>query len=186
MGIIFTMGYGRTSKDEFVSRLMALRVHLSGPLDKIVIIDVRRGGSRSRNGRWAWQGYNMQQTARIAGALYQPWPELANPFRPTKAGLEQYAACLVDTTRLCWLRQIRNEPAFWNDQRLVIAAAYTQLVVQILSWQRRGMTACLLCSERRPTVPPTGRPRCHRVPLAEEVARDAGRLDVSLEVKHVV
>ena len=63
---IYTLGYGRTTKERFIERMTALRDRVDG---KLVVVDVRKAGCQSINGRWCWMHIDKNGRERL-GTIY--------------------------------------------------------------------------------------------------------------------
>ncbi len=119
---IFDIGYGLTKKEPFIARLKA-----AFPQVRAMIVDVRKKGSGSRNGRWANWGENMEATCGEAGHSYTTFPELSNPYGDTQKGLRQYEQS-IDSGSLREHMDVLTYMIIENPQT----------------------PYCLLCSERKP------------------------------------
>jgi hypothetical protein len=119
---IFDIGYGQTTKASFIERLKAAFPEVSA-----VIVDIRKEGSGSRNGRWANWGENMEATCEEAGHSYITFPGLSNPYGGTQKGLWEY------------------EQSINYGKRREHMDVLTYTIVE-----NPQMPYCLLCSERKP------------------------------------
>lgn len=149
---IYDIGYGISTKEEFVNRLKS-----AFPDGDAMIVDIRKAGSGSRNGGWANWGEEMSNTCSLSGNQYSSIPQLSNPYGNGKKGLWDFTTELSDG----WRR--KHIDRFANMVR-----------------SRPQIKYCLLCSERKPykgTYKPTyeditteanwtGDANCHRVAVA--------------------
>ena len=63
MNRIYTIGYGRATWAEFFKRLV--------DADISCIVDIRREGSKSRNGKAFWWGYGQEDEWRMGDRLFE-------------------------------------------------------------------------------------------------------------------
>lgn len=154
--VIYTLGYSRTTEREFRIRTWEIYEEIDAQLK---LIDIRRLDSRSRNGKWCYQGkhvdgltpdYGMEITAMLCGWLdILSLPELANDFGGTKAGLEGYKE---------WLSTQIEDP--YSLEAEAIGKLVTDAKRAMLMKTMQEYVLVLLCSEK-------SYKGCHRVPLAD-------------------
>jgi len=151
---IFTMGYGRTSREAFQERLLCLHEEVD---KRILVIDIRKEGSRSRNGKWC-HSVELSRTVYELGTGYGCWTHtlLVNQHGNTKAGLEEYRSHL----RASLVMNDLLDNIYNNTHNCYV----------------------LLCAERKPFKTNDKTPNCHRVILAEELVKELGE---DWEVKHL-
>lgn len=134
---IYTLGYSRTSQDEFIKRYGGLI------LPDHIVVDVRLTPG-TYNGPWCEAGERMKQAFDIWGIAgfkgYEWKKELGNPHG--KSGLWWYAIKHRNSVSM-------NE--FSDD---------------VSRWFRNGWSVVILCAERQP-FSAKGIPLCHRVIIAE-------------------
>lgn len=167
--VFYTMGYGILTgkhvdrREAFRKRLRNLQTALGKGL---WIVDIRKKGSGSWNGKWFNQGGTgsnpgMFITVFRTRSIYSAEPDLSNEFGNTKRGLENYQKWL--SRELC--EDGSASDAFYRVLGMIEDAHDYRVV--------------LLCScrdamgKRRHKVQgeiPTGRANCHRVPLGKALA----------------
>jgi len=153
-GYIYDLGYGTTTKSGFQSRLVKFF-----PANDAVIVDVRKAGSGSRNGKWAyWGSINMGKTCIEMGMEYWPMPGLSNEYGNTKKGFARY------------VRMIDRDSSMRSAISLIVAAVL-----------KNDKQYCLLCAELKPYTgkPPSptsafpyhwsGNQNCHRVIITAQL-----------------
>lgn len=139
--ILYTLGYGRCTKDEFIERL---NQHF--PTNDAYIVDVRKCACKSVNGKWAWWGgLLMGATVLESGNEYATYPELANHYGKTQRAMEQYEKDLHS-----------------GDLRIHLDALAKGI------YDNPNKHYCLLCSERAPFTK-AGKRNCHRTLIAQNV-----------------
>lgn len=152
MNTLFTMGYGRTTKEAFQERLRCL----SEEIDKgLMIVDIRKEWSKSRNGRWCYYGELSRTVYDVNRCRCNSQPSLANYYGYTKPGFAKY-------------RESLQASIVMND-----------LLDNIYNTNNCYV---LVCAEREPFRANGTTPNCHRVILAEELVKELGD---EWEVKHV-
>lgn len=152
-GDIYDIGYGITNKADFQTRLIKFF-----PARDVVIVDVRKPYSGSRNGKWAYVGSAcMGKTCTELGMEYRQRPGLANAYGNTKTGFSRYAHMLEQP-------DMRHE-IDWLAKAI----------------QKGDKQYCLLCAELKPYTGDllsanyafrdcwTGRRNCHRVLIAAQL-----------------
>ncbi len=142
----YTMGTGRTTADEFQKRCDKLWRQIEQPY--MDIIDIRRKGSRSRNGAWCYQAY-------LCGIKE---PRLSNSHGGTQAGLRKY-------------REAIKLASCFGPASDGIPGAF-QRVLRLI--QRPEYAVILLCSCGKAFKPNGKSWNCHRVPLALELLKELG------------
>ncbi len=167
--MLYTIGYG-ILKGTYAERQEAFQERIKGSFStNMALVDIRRGGSGSRNGKAFSQGHEMSWTLKhldldtIGGSEvryeYTTFSALANEHGGTRKGLEQYAldvaqgGCKYDEMMKC-AKLIRNQE----------------------------YSFCLLCGCRNAFKPNGTSWNCHRVPLALELLKALGN---KWEVKHL-
>jgi len=143
---IFTIGYGLATKEEFQGRFSEI------PKADLTVVDVRKFDSKSRNGRWAYQGWEaMGITLKEIGISYTECSELANVYGSTARGLDEYRSQIMPGGDL------GREFMYLLHELATDTAQY-----------------CLLCAERKPYRPGriAIRPNCHRVVLAKRLCTE--------------
>ena len=168
----YTMGYGITTKEDFLFRLKCISKTLGMSLS---LVDIRQFESKSRNGEWCYQGGNRADTGLSKTVAQSKLPVeyhtasgLANGYPGTKAGLEQYRQYLKGSRRLPSTLAARN----FIKLRVLIRFTYLGNIQKAI---------ILLCSERKP-FKTAKTPNCHRIILAEELLEDLGD---GWEVEHL-
>ena len=169
MGKLYTIGYG-ILKGTPRQRKLAFQERIRGSFPtNMAIVDIRKAGSGSRNGRSFYQGFEMSWTMRhlnldCIGSSevrygYTAFPALANEHGGTQKGLKQYAldvargGCKYDAMMKCAKLLRHQEYSF-----------------------------CLLCGCRDAFKPNGTSWNCHRVPLALELLEELGG---DWEVEHL-
>jgi len=99
MNSFYTLGYGRTTKLDFLVRLGEIQSELR---KKLVLVDVRRNGCGSRNGVWC-RHPGIERVTGLAGTIqdeteygYIAMPRLGNNYGSSQRGLRKYQKDLVD------------------------------------------------------------------------------------------
>ena len=142
--ILYSIGYGNSAPDDFVAKLKDAGV--------TVVLDVRRKGSRSWNGKYN-HGLAMEKLMSGSDIKYGNWDSLGNKY----GTLADY--CI-------WLGGKR-------PQKTLYALA------KCVDWGKRVDTYCLLCAEGNPyeghgMVGGAPVVRCHRVYVAEGLVEQLG------------
>ncbi len=157
----FTMGISLTTEKDFILRIRAVRI-LTGK-DKVMFVDIRRKGSRSRNGMPFWQNVILHTIGYEDGILGTIAHELSNHYGSTQAGLKRYHSALQDE----------------------IGAGYTvgEEFERIKDYIEKDRYAVILLCSCGKAFKPNGKSwNCHRVPLALELLDDLGD---EWEVEHL-
>lgn len=150
----YTVGTGITTADEFEERCTKIWRQIKQPY--LGIIDVRRKSSKSRNGRWCYQG-NLC-------AINEP--ALANDNGGTQAGLRRYHERIKFASSL---RHIDDG----------VPGAYQRVLEYI---RQVDYAVILLCSCGKAFKPNGKSWNCHRVPLSLELLGD---LEGDWEIEHL-
>ena len=185
MAIIYTLGVGRTTEVEFISRLQVIEKRLRRSL---WLVDIRRYNSRSRNGKWCWQAgdredFGLVKTIallpeQVGAVTYSREPGLANHGSGNVVGLEQYRQKLLFA---------RGEPL----------SATSIAISRVLYYLRKHSDKAfiLLCTERaafkyrlskgsRKVL--SSKPNCHRIILADELVNTLyRRWDQEWSIEHL-
>jgi len=154
--VIYTVGYGNTTKEAFQERL---KEAVSGG---VVMVDVRKWHSGSRNGLWARQGFwsddrdSMGRTMYELEYGYRAFHTLSNKHGNSKKGFAIYS------------QELQRGGCLWQE--------LAKLAHIINSECAAGFDPfCLLCVERKPFRKRRAYgityedPNCHRVILAAEL-----------------
>ena len=136
---IWTCGYGNMATDDFVKKLKDAGV--------TIVLDVRRKGSKSWNGKYN-HGYSTRLTVGRGDINYEELPHLANVYDTLDAYRE-------------WLN-IRA-----GKEEIELLAAQ-------IEDDHLDDTLCFLCSEGKPYEKDGVTPRCHRVYVAEALVDQLG------------
>ena len=136
--ILYDAGYGNMAPEQFVALLKAAGV--------TVVLDVRRAGCKSWNGKYN-QGVNMEVLLANYGIGYMDESYLGNECE----SLNEYAEFLE----------------VWPEAIERLASAFT-IGGSCLE------TFCLICSEGKPFEADGTTPRCHRVLVAEALLAELG------------
>lgn len=136
--VLMTAGYGNQKPEDFVERLKDAGV--------TVVLDVRRKGSKSWNGKYNHGSFasGMAMLMRDAGILYGTWPVFGNAFDVLSA----YSA---------WLAKSRSTQILDLSNRI---------------GERPQAVFCLLCAER--DAHKDGVVNCHRVYVADALVKLLG------------
>ena len=158
--ILYTLGYGLLEgthaerKRAFQDRLKGIQEEIGLP---VVVVDIRKIGSSSRNGKWCDQsphnGVGLWETLEEIEIPYSDQSVFANHYGHTQRGFAEYRRSITS----------RNDYLFQYE----INSGY--------------IAHLLLCAERKP-FKPSGAPNCHRVVLAEELVK---RMGMGWEVWHL-
>lgn len=165
MNTIYTMGYGRTTKEAFQERLRVVHRKVGDRL--LIVVDVRREHSLSWNGEWCYHSPRSGNKGLVntinslgQGYAYNPRPKFANDYGDGKKGLEAYRHYLNGLGVI--MEDFVNEiDGLWKDGNRDVYV--------------------LLCAERQP-FKSNGMPNCHRLSLAEKLMEELGE---GWEVKHL-
>lgn len=149
--VLYTIGYGNMKPDDFVAKLKAAGV--------TVVLDVRRKGSRSWNGKYR-RGSCM--ASLLYGYLDNESPDI---------GYGLWGAFGNDFDSL---------PAY-NDWLLSRRSAEISLLAERIVDDSEGRY-CLLCAEGDPFENDGMTPRCHRVYVAEALVE---RLGAGWTIEHL-
>lgn len=136
---IMTAGYGNLSPDQFVALLKDAGV--------TVVVDIRRGGSRSWCSEYKWGG-PMKRWLWKEGLYYCTWSKFANNFQT----LPEYED---------WIATEQG-----RERVRVMVSSIT------IPWQYQSV--CLVCSEGTPFEADGVTPRCHRVLVADALVKELG------------
>ena len=137
--ILYDAGYGNLAPAEFVALLKKAGV--------TVVLDIRRKGCKSWNGRYT-QGKSMNQLMGDNSFAYNPWPGLGNQYDR----LSGYTGWLADNKR---------------------AKSLLYMLGDIIG-RHEDVCVCRSGSEGKPFEADGTTPRCHRVYVAEALLAELG------------